>query len=419
MFFGRPGAVSALSSPTHKVQFFRSLFASREDVFATRWENNRTGKAGWIPAVSGGWRNNPKKQYLPLTDDVVTAHLSGDIHIGLYPLLDDDYVPLARRGLRRSCSDAGRALLPEGRQGHRRYRRPWRSPDRESALMPGSSSPVTFPRKPPESWALDLLREAIAMRGRMDLSSYDRLFPSQDVLPASGSIGNLIAAPLQGRSRKDGATVFLDLGTLEPHDDQWAYLSGVDRLSPRDVGRLAGRLAAPRVGKSVDRLTRATATRTRPLPAAAVHVTLGAGVSIEMADLTPDALATLKHAASMPNPAFYDRQRRRFSTWGIPRFLMSYDETLDGRLVLPRGLSGIVTTILEQAGSRLDVRDRRVVGSPQQFTFTGRLRDDQAAAMEDLVPHSDGVLVAPPGAGKTVIALRIDRAERDINACPC
>jgi hypothetical protein len=52
-----------------------------------------------------------------------------------------------------------------------------------------------------------------------------------------------------------------------------------------------------------------------------VRVTLGAGVSVEMADLTPAALATLKHAASMPSPVFYDRQRRRFSTWGIPRYL--------------------------------------------------------------------------------------------------
>ena len=40
-----------------------------------------------------------------------------------------------------------------------------------------------------------------------------------------------------------------------------------------------------------------------------------------MAALTPALLATLKHAASMANPAFYDRQRRRFSTWGVPRFL--------------------------------------------------------------------------------------------------
>ena len=46
-----------------------------------------------------------------------------------------------------------------------------------------------------------LLREAIALRGRMDLTGYERPFPAQDVLPAGG-IGSLVAAPLQGRLRK-------------------------------------------------------------------------------------------------------------------------------------------------------------------------------------------------------------------------
>ena len=60
-----------------------------------------------------------------------------------------------------------------------------------------------------------LLREAMALRGRMTLASYDRLFPSQDLLPAGGD-GNLIAAPLFKPARDNGATVFLDLETLEP-----------------------------------------------------------------------------------------------------------------------------------------------------------------------------------------------------------
>nr|MDQ6938354.1 helicase [Actinomycetota bacterium] len=54
-----------------------------------------------------------------------------------------------------------------------------------------------------------LLREALALRGRMSLASYDRLFPSQDML-AAGGLGNLIAAPLQGRCRRHGTAVFLD-----------------------------------------------------------------------------------------------------------------------------------------------------------------------------------------------------------------
>ena len=108
----------------------------------------------------------------------------------------------------------------------------------------------------------------MALRGRMDLSSYDRLFPSQNALPAAGGVGNLLAAPLHGRARKEGATVFLDVGTLEPHEDQWAYLSTLHRLSPREVDRLATQLGPVRVGVAVDRLTPATATRTRPQPSA-------------------------------------------------------------------------------------------------------------------------------------------------------
>jgi hypothetical protein len=38
------------------VALFGALFAARTDVYAVRWENTRTGKAGWLPAVRGGWR---------------------------------------------------------------------------------------------------------------------------------------------------------------------------------------------------------------------------------------------------------------------------------------------------------------------------------------------------------------------------
>jgi hypothetical protein len=90
LFLDRPGAVTASSSAREKVGFFRRLFAARRDVYATRWENPRTGRSGWVPAVAGGWRKGSNRPYLPLTDDAVAAHLTGDVHVGLYPLLDGD-----------------------------------------------------------------------------------------------------------------------------------------------------------------------------------------------------------------------------------------------------------------------------------------------------------------------------------------
>ena len=195
--------------------------------------------------------------------------------------------------------------------------------------------------------------------------------------------------------------MFLDLATLEPHTDQWSYLASLHRLSPREVERLAERVAPPTVGAAITGLVPTTASGIQPRHAQVVSVQLAAGVAVGMSALTPALLATLKHATSMPNPAFYDRQRRRFSTWGVPRFLHSFDETLDGRLVLPRGLAGLLSTVVREAGSALEIDDRRAEGTPQQFVLTAALRDDQADAVAD---HDHGVLVAPPGTGKTVIA---------------
>lgn len=61
----------------------------------------------------------------------------------------------------------------------------------------------------------------------------------------------------------------------------------------------------------------------------------------------------------MHNPMFYERQRMRSSTWNIPRFLYSYDETLDGGLILPRGMLDTVTSLAAQAGRQPPRRHRR------------------------------------------------------------
>lgn len=208
--------------------FYAALFAAPTDVYAFRWENRRTGMAGWLPAVRGRWRKGVRhndRDYLPLTAEVVTAHLSGDQHLGLYPLLDGD-----RCWWLAADFDGHTAMLDT-----LAYLKAARAIGVPAALEVsrsgvGAHTWVFFtgpvPAETARKLGTGLLREAIALRGRMDLASYDRLFPSQDVLP-DGGVGNLIAAPLHGRSRRDGTTVFLNLTTMEPYEDQWAYLWSV------------------------------------------------------------------------------------------------------------------------------------------------------------------------------------------------
>lgn len=408
IFDARPGMVDHHSSPGEKLDFFGALFSARTDIYATRWENKRTGNAGWLPAVRGGWRKEvpaASRDYIPLTKEVLRAHLSGEAHVGLYPLLDNDLCHWL------VADFDGQAAMLDALA----YLKAARSRSVPAALEVsrsgiGAHAWVFFtgpiPAETARRLGTALLREAMAVRGTMNLSSYDRLFPSQDVLP-SGGVGNLIAAPLHGTSRRNGATVFLDLATMEPHNDQWAYLAylaSLGRMSPSEVTRVVRQAGNLVVGAGTERIRRATATKIHVEAPAVLSVRSGARLVLASSDLTPSLQSTLKHAASMSNPAFYERQRLRKSTWDTPRYLRSYEETLEGDLVLPRGLRDLVTSLAEQAGSRLEITDERTVGALQEFTFAGTLTTDQQTAAEDLRRHDLGVLVAPPGAGKTVIA---------------
>jgi superfamily II DNA or RNA helicase len=123
---------------------------------------------------------------------------------------------------------------------------------------------------------------------------------------------------------------------------------------------------------------------------------------VAKAGLSPLLLNQIKRLAAFQNPEFYKRQAMRFSTARIPRVIECAEE-LPNHIALPRGSLGDLRALLETHGIAFEIADERTIGVALKLQFRGTLTAIQESAARALLAHDTGVLVAPPGVGKTVI----------------
>jgi superfamily II DNA or RNA helicase len=403
MSAGRPPGVDSSFSSGEKIKLFRALFRGREDVYAVFWFNERTGKKGYSPACEDPWstRKGKAKQYLPLTDKVILSHLTGEQIVGVYPLLKDDTCwflacdfdkegwALDALAFLNICKDHGvPAYLERSRSGNGGH--VW--------IFFSAPVPATLARQ----LGIRLLRETMVIRAEMDLASYDRFFPSQDFLPRAG-FGNLIALPLQKKFRALGNTEFLnvDQSTLRPWPDQWSLLSEIKRLGPSHVEALLEKVPPVSVGPGHSKAVSASVRQRYPAPKQ-IRADLSATLSIEKSGIPPWLLAQMKRLALLHNPKFYEREKLRLSTWRIPRFIRCYEEDAS-HVHLPRGTLEEVKDLAKSAGSELYLTDQRPAPENLSLKFLGLLTPAQMNAIRAVLGDDMGVLIAPPGAGKTVM----------------
>ncbi|MBI4067858.1 hypothetical protein HY413_00420 [Candidatus Kaiserbacteria bacterium] len=220
-------------SRKERVDIFRSLFSGRKDVFARRWEKWQGGVSGYAPVYA----DQDKEHYELLTDGWIEKHLIGTATLGVYPLLKDhtsnfiiadfdgDHWQNAVQKFLKICSAYALPVAVErSRSGNGAH--VWCF---FSSPCPAHKSRCIF---------LKLLREAGCIDPLEKNEGFDRLFPNQDYLSGKG-LGNLIALPLQGESRKYGNTVFVDPNnSFIAVADQWAYLQGLQQVRPEQLDQL-------------------------------------------------------------------------------------------------------------------------------------------------------------------------------------
>jgi len=416
-------------SPSEKIALFRSLFRGREDVYPKQWISKSGDRKGYMPACSNdgdysscGKRKFPRvkcadckhQAYLPVTDEVIREHLQGKQTIGVYPLLPDDCC-------RFLAVDFDKATWQEDVAAFRETCNALDLPVAIERSRSGNGAHAWFFFSEPvvasvvRVMGCFLITETMSRRHQLSMESYDRLFPSQDTMPRGG-FGNLIALPLQGEPRKQGNSVFID-ESFTPYIDQWGYLSIVKRLSPLEVQAIAekamrrGQVIGLKLPSDHDEdqapwerspTGRLPEQRIKGKLPKKITVVLAQRIFVERKALPSELLNRIKRLAAFQNPEFYKKQKMRLSTHNTPRVIACFEET-PKYIGLPRGCRDALEDLLKGHGIHLNVDDKRQSGVGTEFTFQGSLTDIQQQAVAELESHDIGILVAPPGFGKTVV----------------
>lgn len=426
-----PAPPPARLSTQDKLTLFRTRFRGREDTYPVRWESRTTSKSGYAPACDNEWRpgicEKPRikcadcrhRVLKPLTDQVLYDHLSGTHTIGVYPLLDNDTCHF----LAADFDDA------DWREDALAFARTCDSLNIPAALEISRSGQgahvwIFFSQPVPAREARRLGTALISLTcertRQLALNSYDRLFPNQDTLP-KGGFGNLIALPLQKKPRELGRSVFVDRN-FQPIADPWAYLAGMQPLSPAALEQAI--LAATGNRHPLDvtfnveedlatpwrRTAENTTKLTIPLPST-VSATLANRIYVEKDGLPQPLANRIIRLAAFQNPEFYKAQALRLSVWDKPR-VIGCAENFPRHIALPRGCLDGLRGLLQVQDIRLELRDEREQGTPVDVEFQGTLRLDQEAAVAAMLHHDHGILCAPTAFGKTVTAAALIAARR-------
>ncbi len=427
-------APAATCSAEERLEIFTRLFRGRPDVYAVRWENASRGTSGYMPDCSNKFvrplcnirttkcSRCPNQAFKPLNKEAIERHLRGHHTIGVYPLLKDGTcwflaLDFDEQTWRRDVSavrDAATSLeLPvyveRSRSG------------KGAHLWLFFDEPISA--KGARTLGGMLIARARELRPSVVLRSYDRMFPSQDSV-AQGGLGNLIAVPLQRGPRKLGNSVFVD-DDLEPysHEQQWTVLASVTRVCPKKVAAtLAGatehqrpklRSSSPPVGQTLELFARSDIDavedpkRERSVPGELALSTLRFRVReriyVERAQLPDRVQSRIRKLAEFSNPEFFRKKAARLSTWNTPPVIRC-SEVLENEIALPRGTEQELRGVASALGIEVNCQEEREPGTRLDVVFQGSLTSVQNDALEALSAHDMGILVLPPGMGKTVVA---------------
>ncbi|NOZ46466.1 MAG: DEAD/DEAH box helicase family protein [Chlorobi bacterium] len=395
------------------IPLYKSLFKGRTDIYAVRWQKGE--RSGYMPAYKVDWSDYNKhkaqggtfkdyknKEFLSFNDEAIKSHLSGKETFGIYPLLEDNTSYFI-------AVDFDKTNWKETILKLHNICKEYNLPTYIERSRSGNGGhlwlffEVAFPAEQSRKIMFELLRHSEIISHFEKEPSFDRLFPNQDYHSGKG-MGNLIALPLNGKSVKDGNSCFINPKTFTVYTNQWKYLSEIKKISENQLKELYKSLfsESPKpvfVSKEIE-------SKIYEL-----DIIIKNQVYLKRNQLSQKLINFLREELNFYNSDYLIKKRLGKSIFNTEKFFNLISEG-NTEVMIPRGFSATLVQFCNREKIPYKIIDKRTKKEAIDFISEITLQEHQEIALDKIREKDFGVIVSPPGSGKTVIGLEIITEKR-------
>ncbi len=402
-----------MTNSTHNINQYRSLFRGRTDIYAVRWEKD--GRSGYMPAYKVDWtdynkhkaqggtfKNYKNKEFLPFDNSAIESHFSGKETCGIYPLLEDNTsyfiaVDFDKQNWKETIVKLHKTCTK------------YKIPSFIERSRSGNGGHLwvffehAFPAQQSRKIMFELLRHSNIISHFEKEPSFDRLFPNQDFHSGKG-IGNLIALPFQGNSLANRNSCFINPETFEPIENQWKFLESIEKISIPELKNLYEDLFDVRPNEGF--ISNSEDNKTFEL-----EIVISNQIYLKRAQLSQKLIVFLRNELNFYNSDYLVKKILGKSTFNTEKFFKLIEEH-DNNVMIPRGFFASLIQFCSKEKISFNILDNREKKDSIDYLSEITLQDHQKIALEKVREKDFGVIVSPPGSGKTVIGLEIIAEKR-------